>query len=72
VNSIELPVLAITGSKDGGIVPVMNAHKAMKVLKKELKNSRKVNTIVYEGAEHSFKGFEKNIIKDVLRFIDAC
>lgn len=69
VNSINVPVLAITGTKDDGIVPVMEAKKAMKMLEKELINSPRKKTIIYENAEHSFDGFEKRIVKDVLNFI---
>lgn len=69
VNNISAPVLAITGTKDDGIKPVMNPHKAMDKLKVELKNSPKVETIVYEGAEHSFEGFENKIVEDVVEFV---
>lgn len=69
VNNIDVPVLAITGTKDDGITPVMEPHEAMKLLKKELKHSSKVKTVVYEGAEHGFEGFEKNIASDVLEFM---
>ena len=70
VNSIDLPVLAITGEKDDGIVPIMEAEEAMEKLKQELKSSPRVKTIVYPGALHSFDGFEKNIVEDVIRFIN--
>lgn len=69
VNSIDIPVLAITGTKDDGIVPVMDAHEAMKKLESELKNSPKVKTLVYENAEHSFNGFTERIVQDVIEFI---
>lgn len=69
VNNIKVPVLAITGTKDDGIVPVMDAKKAMELLKENLKKSPRVETKVYEGAEHSFDGFSKQITEDVLEFI---
>lgn len=68
VNSINVPVLAITGTKDDGIVPVMEANMAMKMLKDELKNSPRVRTVVYEGAGHSFDGYSDKIVGDVLSF----
>lgn len=71
VNSIDLPVLAITGTKDDGIVPVMDANEAMKKLESELKNSPKVKTVVYDGAEHSFDGFGDQIAKEVVEFINS-
>ena len=69
VNNIHIPVLAITGTEDDGIQPIIEPAQAMEILKKELKNSPKVKTILYEGAKHSFNGFEENIIKDVIEFI---
>lgn len=69
VNSIKVPVLAITGTKDDGIVPVMDAHEAMKLLESQLINSPRKKTIIYENAEHSFDGFGDQIVKDVLNFI---
>lgn len=71
VNKINLPVLAITGTKDDGIVPVVDPYKAMDMLEKELKKSPKVKTLVYKGSEHSFDGFEERIVKDVLNFISS-
>lgn len=41
----------------------------MEILKLELTHSPKVKTIVYEGAQHGFEGFEKNIIAGVLDFV---
>src|SRR3989339_615310 len=69
VNSIDVPVLAITGTKDDGIVPVMDPYEAMKKLKQNLIGSNRVSTLVYEGAEHPFVGFGERIVDDVLRFI---
>lgn len=48
----------------------MDAHDAMEVLEKELKNSPKVKTIVYQDVEHGFEGFEQNIVEDVIKFIN--
>jgi len=70
VNSIDLPVIAITGTNDDGIVPIMQAKEAMEKLETELKNSPKVKTIVYDNAKHSFEGFETNIVEDVIKFIE--
>ena len=69
VNNIEVPVLAITGTKDDGITPVMDAHKAMRLLKQELKLCPRVRTIVYKDCKHGFHGFEKQIVTDVTKFI---
>jgi len=69
VNDINLPALAITGTQDDGIKPVIDPKEAMVLLQSELKNSPKVKTVVYEGAEHSFNGFEEKIVNDVLDFI---
>ncbi len=69
VNSISVPVLAITGNKDEGIVSVSDPYKAMEKLEEELINAPRKKTIVYEGASHQFEGFEERIVKDVLEFI---
>lgn len=69
VNDIYVPVIAITGTKDDGIAPVMDPKLAMTKLEQELKNSPRVETVVYEGAEHSFDGFGQKIVEDVLNFI---
>lgn len=71
VNSINVPVLAITGTKDDGIVPVIDVYEAMNLLKSQLINSPKKKTVVYENAEHNFDGFGDNIASDVLDFINS-
>lgn len=69
VNAINVPVLAFTGTKDDAIVPIMDPKLAMEKLEKELKNSPKIVTKVYENCTHSFDGFEKEVVKDVLEFV---
>lgn len=69
VNKLQVPVLAITGTNDDGIVSVMNAYDAMLLLERELVGSPRKKTIVYDGAEHDFCGFERCIVQDVLDFI---
>lgn len=69
INKISVPVLAITGTEDDGINPVIDPKEAMRLLEAELKNSPRVKTVVYEGAEHGFAGFEERIVADVLEFI---
>jgi pimeloyl-ACP methyl ester carboxylesterase len=69
VNKINLPTLAITGTKDDGIVPVCDPHSAMSILENELKNAKKVKTVVYDGADHSFDGFGQKIVEDAILFI---
>lgn len=69
VNKIDVPVLAITGSEDDGIVSVIDAHKAMSILVKQLKNSPRVETVTYDGAKHDFTGFYDVILEKVIGFI---
>ena len=71
VNSLEIPVLAITGTKDTGIVSVIDPYKAMDLLESQLLNSPRKKTIVYNGADHGFKGFEQSIVEDVLKFVEV-
>ncbi len=71
VNNINIPVLAFTGTEDSGVVPVMNPYEAMKLLESKLISCPRVKTIVYEGADHDFKGFGNEIIGEVLNFISV-
>ena len=69
VNSIDLPVLAFTGTKDDGVVPVMDAYKAMEILENELKACPKKKTVVFENAQHDFKEFGQQIVDEVIKFV---
>lgn len=69
VESIKIPVLSLTGTKDDGIVPVIDPVVAMKFLETKLINSPRKKTIVLDGAEHSFDGFEDKIVSEVVNFI---
>ena len=69
VNSITVPVLALTGTEDDGIVPVIDVNKAMELLSRQLSSSPNKKTIIYQTARHSFVGFENNIVNDVMNFI---
>lgn len=69
INDINVSVLAITGTQDDGIKAVIDPKKAMLLLESQLKNSPRVETVVYEGAEHNFNGFGERIVDDVLDFI---
>lgn len=71
VNSISIPVLAFTGTKDDGIIPVIDPYEAMKKLEKELIKSPRKRTIVYKDADHDFKGFGEKIVEEVLHFISS-
>jgi len=70
VKSIRVPVIAFTGTKDDGIVPVMDAHKAMTLLEGKLINSPRKKTVVYENADHDFEGFGDKIVNEVINFIN--
>jgi pimeloyl-ACP methyl ester carboxylesterase len=69
VNNISVPVIALTGTKDDGIEPVMDPHEAMRLLEKQLRKSPKVKTVVFENAAHDFEGFETQIIENTIQFI---
>jgi pimeloyl-ACP methyl ester carboxylesterase len=71
IQNLSVPVMAISGTKDDGIEPVMEPHAAMELLEYHLMHSLKVKTLVLDGAEHSFIGFEKQIIEQVVSFIEA-
>ncbi len=71
INKIKVSVIALTGTKDDGVATVMEPHQAMEKLKAELINSPRVKTVVFEGAEHSFDGFEKQIVEEVVNFVNG-
>ncbi|MDX1535952.1 MAG: alpha/beta hydrolase [Candidatus Spechtbacterales bacterium] len=71
VNNINLPVMLIGGTKDHGIEgESLTTKEAFAKLKAELKQSPKVDSIIYEGADHSFDGFEDKIVKDFIKFVE--
>lgn len=67
LKSIENPVMAFVGTEDDGIVT--DPYRSMEMLKEKAENSSEVKTIVLEGAEHDFRGFEKEIIEEVKKQI---
>lgn len=68
VNRIDLPVIALTGTKDESLT-ILDRQVAMDMLEKELINSPRVKTIVYDGGNHDFKGVGDEVVKDILEFI---
>jgi pimeloyl-ACP methyl ester carboxylesterase len=69
LSSIDLPVLAITGTKDEGIT--IDHEEAMKILTKALNNSSKVEVAIFEGAEHSFDKYEQQLFNKILAFVNS-
>lgn len=69
VNNIKLPVLLIGGTKDDPIESVIKTEEAFKIVKSQLKNSPRVKSKVFEGADHAFGGFEKEMISEVINFL---
>lgn len=67
LEDIETSILAITGSKDAGIVT--EPEKSMKMLEEKTINASEIKTKVLEDAEHDFRGFEKEIIEEVSNYI---
>jgi pimeloyl-ACP methyl ester carboxylesterase len=70
INKIDIPVIAFTGTDDYAIVPIIDPYEGMQILEKQLINSPRKKTVVYEGANHDFKGFGEEITKEVLDFIN--
>lgn len=71
VNQITQPVLLIGGTNDSAMETLINSLEGFEILKKQLTNSSMVHSIVYENADHSFDGFEGQIVKDVVAFINS-
>jgi dienelactone hydrolase len=71
LESIKIPVLAFTGTEDYGVITSSNPHIAMEKLEKSLNNSPRARTKIFEGADHDFKGFDEQIVTEVLYFINS-
>lgn len=69
VNSLNLPVIALSGTEDDGIPTSVGAYKAMQMLEEQLINSPRKQTVVYEGAEHDFAGYAEKLVEDILKFV---
>lgn len=67
INSITIPMLSILGTEDDGIVT--NAYESTKMLEENATQCPKFRGEVFEGAHHSFRGYEKRITTTVLEFI---
>lgn len=66
VKEIEVPILAFLGTKDDGIVT--DPHESMNMLERKAEANR-FEEAVFEGAEHSYEGFEDQLIEKTVRFI---
>ncbi len=71
LKQIGLPVLAMTGTKDDGISPACDPARAMEVLRANLAASSRVETVVFDGADHDFVGFDEAILDKTIPFIKA-
>lgn len=69
VNKIKVPVIAFTGTEDGGIAPAIDPKLAMEILEKQLLNSPRKRTVVYNNAGHDFIGFEEQLVQDIIDFL---
>jgi len=67
IKSIKIPMLSILGTKDDGIVT--DAYKSNEILEKNALNCPKFRSVVFEGAQHSFDGFEDKIVEEVISFV---
>ena len=62
---VKIPVFIAAGSED----LFRDVERDLKMLKRALTNSPKVEVKVYKGAEHSFEGFEEELAGDIVRFL---
>lgn len=69
VNNIEVPVLIIGGTKDYALQVGNTIEGSIEILKSQLTKSPFVKTKMFEGADHSYDGFEKDIVEEVVKFI---
>lgn len=72
VNSISLPVIAFTGTKDIPVVGKgLDANECMRVLEQELINCPRKETVVFEEGEHDFVGFADEMVEKITQFINS-
>lgn len=69
IRSLSVPVWVCTGTADDGVIPVSDPHAAMKLLEEQLVQSPRKQTVVFEGAKHSFDGFGEQIVQKIVSFI---
>lgn len=69
VNSINKPVLSFTCTNDDGIYPVMDVHRAMDILEKQLADCPRKRIVIYDGGDHDFNGLEDKLVSDTLEFV---
>lgn len=67
VKKINVPIISIFGTKDDGIVT--DPYKSNDMLKQNAVKSPKFVGEVFEGAQHSYAGFEEQIVKSITNFI---
>lgn len=68
VNNIEVPVLIIGGTKDDALQIGNTVEGSIEILKSQLTKSPHVKTKIFEGADHSYDGFENGIIDEVVKW----
>ncbi len=69
LGKISVPILSFFGTKDDGIVT--DPNKSNQMIKDNSPNCPKFVGKVFEGAKHDYEGFEEQITKDVLDFIEG-
>ncbi|MFB6076747.1 MAG: alpha/beta hydrolase, partial [Candidatus Nanohaloarchaea archaeon] len=68
IAAIDVPMLAVLGTADDGIV--VGADEAMAMLEEHAENCPRFEGIVVDGAEHDYAGYEDEIIDHVLSFVE--
>ncbi len=68
LSSINIPILAVFGSND--IYLTMPAEKTLSILKSKSIKS-KCGTFVIKGAPHNFRGYEKQLVSAVEKWLDT-
>ena len=64
---VDIPILAFTGTNDDAFVT--DKQKSLDRIKKEAVKCPKFVGKIFNGAEHEFIGFDKDIIDEVIKFI---
>ena len=66
-KSMRVPLAVIIGSRDEGLD--RPAKKLIEIFEKNAPNAKSFSGIVIKGANHSFRGKEKELSREIIKFI---
>ncbi len=67
ISEVKEPLLVVFGSKDPYMEP--NVKVATKVIKEKTKNTPDTTVMIINGAEHSYIGYERELVKEIIMWL---